>query len=619
MSVTTNQNFQFWQDVLTQLRRIPGCRDGKQLSNRDDRTMSEVIALNAMIVSDMCYYSERRSQRNLKQWCISTKAIDVVLLDNLCKDLLKFFRRTEQTTYARFKHEHADYQSILGTFLAPIRDYIEVFFNDLSPYAFRYINQFLSFMGRTTLRDTTLADVALSDYYIGESRLRDVVYDETILQGINHILKDWLSGFRLDDLNPRHGPGGVAESGRIPQHQKYQNLGMDDRLWYLLKDSNVEECIPRSAETKSVTRRSKVTFVPKSMNSMRTICMEPTSLMYFQEACSDKIDSYFQSHTYLREIIDLHDQSRNRIMAAEGSIYDTKATIDLSSASDSVSWRLVKSVFAGTQYYKACLLTRSLSMTLPDNNCIRPEKFAPMGSAMCFPTQCLIFAGICELVVRRRGFRNWRNIFSVYGDDIIIQRCFADDVIKILTSLGFIVNQSKSFVSSRFKESCGGEYYSGYDVTPVRIPRKYAGGPINKANPGSFPLLIDLANECYHRKWKTARAFLIRKLLELPRGLRPRFDEESSLISDQPTNFHLRKSWVDDYQAYYLEAGEYISRKSRRQKKDEISLFMWFQRARQRPNNIYRFCLPEDTITVESESPNKSLTSVRRPDGAAPE
>jgi hypothetical protein len=64
---------------------------------------------------------------------------------------------------------------------------------------------------------------------------------------------------------------------------------------------------------------------------------------------------------------------------------------------------------------------------------------------------------------------NWDNPVYVYGDDIIVRSDFADTAIQVLESVGLRVNTNKSFVHSLFRESCGGEYYNGWDVTPVRL------------------------------------------------------------------------------------------------------------------------------------------------------
>jgi hypothetical protein len=122
---------------------------------------------------------------------------------------------------------------------------------------------------------------------------------------------------------------------------------------------------------------------------------------------------------------------------------------------------------------------------LPDGTLIELSKHAPMGSALCFPIMALaiwslLTAHTCTAQVakairasgslnKRRETFKWDKPVYVYGDDIILHSDFADSASQVLESVGLKVNTNKSFVRSLFRESCGGEYYNGWDVTPVRL------------------------------------------------------------------------------------------------------------------------------------------------------
>jgi len=63
------------------------------------------------------------------------------------------------------------------------------------------------------------------------------------------------------------------------------------------------------------------------------------------------------------------------------------------------------------------------------------------------------------------GFGN----YGVFGDDII---CVAESyslVVHLLGLLGFRVNQHKSFNNGPFRESCGADYYHGFNVRGVYL------------------------------------------------------------------------------------------------------------------------------------------------------
>jgi hypothetical protein len=178
-------------------------------------------------------------------------------------------------------------------------------------------------------------------------------------------------------------------------------------------------------------------------------------------------------------------------------------TIDLSSASDSVSAELVKRIFPPS-WLSYMFGTRTSKVRCPDGSVVVVKKFAPMGSAVCFPTQCVIFTAISLLAYRacqvgtttgdlirddddvaklfdsistvRSSFTPFGKRFEppvVYGDDIILDSRVTDYAIILLERFGFSVNVSKSFTKSMsFRESCGVYAYEGQDVTPVifRLP-----------------------------------------------------------------------------------------------------------------------------------------------------
>lgn len=167
----------------------------------------------------------------------------------------------------------------------------------------------------------------------------------------------------------------------------------------------------------------------------------------------------------------MHKSDLSKDKARKASLKGEFATIDLSNASDSVSYALVKRVLRGTSLYRAVICTRSDKTRLSDGSVIELAKFAPMGSALCFPIECLIFAAVCEVSCRRLG----RNLYyRVYGDDIICHEDLVPNVLALLDALHFTVNKDKSFhgrADFNFRESCGGEYVNGVDVTPFKVSR----------------------------------------------------------------------------------------------------------------------------------------------------
>jgi hypothetical protein len=166
-------------------------------------------------------------------------------------------------------------------------------------------------------------------------------------------------------------------------------------------------------------------------------------------------------------------------MAREGACTGRYATLDLKEASDRVSLALVRRLFPRNwvEAFEAC---RSSGTVLPDGTYVPFDKFAPMGSALCFPVEALIFWSLAKAATvkdrdaLKRLYRNRlrpdeRGCLSVYGDDIICETSSYEQVVEVLEAVGLKVNTAKSYRSGPFRESCGHDYYLGGYVTPIRV------------------------------------------------------------------------------------------------------------------------------------------------------
>lgn len=214
---------------------------------------------------------------------------------------------------------------------------------------------------------------------------------------------------------------------------------------------------------------SKLLAVPKTVSESRSICVEPALNMYYQQGVKTILEACLRA-TYG---IDLSSQQEhNRLLAEVGSLTGGYATLDLSSASDSISremlkWALPKGVFDILD------ALRTPFVRLPWDATVPLHMMCTMGNAYCFPLQCAIFAAVVQTVYEARGlpFRRLSqdklDLFAVNGDDIIVLRDAYDDVRRLLSLLGFTVNESKSFNEGFFRESCGGDFWKGHPVRGV--------------------------------------------------------------------------------------------------------------------------------------------------------
>lgn len=476
------------------------------------------------------------------------------------------------------------------------------------PTLFGYIYTFLNFGKKLKYVDPEMDATAFRGWLKVEERLRDLVINDETTKCLRIIMRSLCpTDLTTRPFGPHFGPGRVSEKGIFGIVGKSNNLPYDaklDRAFFrsiFVKQGAAEELgfhaskvIPDpdkwTAATNVSRRFSRLKFVPKDVTKSRSICAEPNSFMFFQQGFENWLVHGMKS-TIARRFIDISDQSKNRELALYGSITGLIDTIDLSSASDSVSVELVKRIFPREILY-FLLATRTSTVELPTGKITSVYKFAPMGSALCFPVQCLIFTSVVILAAMQRAsglgvgehlredapwlrdvpksvetlFRRspgyttpWSKQHepaTVYGDDICVDTRLTPYVTHLLTSLGFEVNISKSFMGSQcFRESCGGFYYRGFDVTPLyfRVNR-YSG----RITPDAVMSMIALANHAGDRRLMHLRRLMVHRLLfgDIGRkGHKPnpvlftdRHDLPYGVYTTKVRNTHLKLRYNDSYQ-----------------------------------------------------------------------
>lgn len=270
------------------------------------------------------------------------------------------------------------------------------------------------------------------------------------------------------------GPGSTAtlkaRSSTVDRKITEQRLGVSsrcrryavyamshDRAWMAARIPNVEgPCCPLRSEFASC-ESGRFTTVEKDASKRRAIDVQPTLNLFFQKGAGKEIRRLLR-----RWGVNLDDQSKNQRLARSACdmLY---ATLDLSEASDSVSHELVKWILP-PDWYDLLNDLRTHSICLPDNSTMKTAKFSSMGNGFTFELESLIFYSLL-LVIKER--HECVDPISVYGDDLICSQRIAPHVVDALISVGFLINQDKSFVSGFFFESCGKHYYKGVDVTPA--------------------------------------------------------------------------------------------------------------------------------------------------------
>lgn len=209
---------------------------------------------------------------------------------------------------------------------------------------------------------------------------------------------------------------------------------------------------------------NKVVTVPKSYKINRVIAIEPDMNIFVQKGIGSMI-----RRRLLRVRINLNDQTINQSLARFGSALGSLATVDLSSASDTISYELVK-LLLPPDWFDALEQCRSPIGTLPSGEVVNYQKFSSMGNGYTFELESLIFWAIVSAVCE--AYHTPEDLISVYGDDIIIPSHLGPHLENVLHYSGFTLNRKKSFWDGYFRESCGYHGFSGYEVTPFYVRRR---------------------------------------------------------------------------------------------------------------------------------------------------
>lgn len=329
-----------------------------------------------------------------------------------------------------------------------------------------------------------------------------------------------VSSFDLAKVWPKHGPGATAE--RISGNQKYRWQYWSDRLepyFPLLGNAYPLGTPSDSKELEELTILDqdhelpvRVVPVPKTLKSPRIIAIEPSCMQFAQQGIKEWLYTKLESYWLTAGHLNFSDQSINQQLAISSSSDDRFVTIDLSDASDRVPLSLVSLMLDRNPILlEATLACRSTAAKLPDGREIRPlQKFASMGSALCFPIEAMYFYTICvaaslraqNLPVSRSNIYLVTRDIYVYGDDIIVPKTNANVVLDHLQKYNCKVNSRKTFVTGKFRESCGVDAFDGELVTPTYLREM---PPENKRAASTLISWVKTANLFYKRGyWQTA-------------------------------------------------------------------------------------------------------------------
>jgi hypothetical protein len=240
-------------------------------------------------------------------------------------------------------------------------------------------------------------------------------------------------------------------------------------------------------------------------------------------------------------------------------------------ASDRVSLELVQNTFSGVPaLLEALLAARSVATRLPDGREITLNKFAPMGSAVCFPVESLIFWALSVSAIRQERKCSWREARAsvfVYGDDIIVREQDYTTLLSTLPRVGLKFNMQKCCTARFFRESCGCDAYVGVNVTPTRMKTVWS----HRRQPSILSSYVAFSNAMQGRGYYGVADY-VRKLVESVYGKIPYTDK----FTTSPNGGYVSSAGLP---AFVCDSGPASARnlglKTRFSKEHRLEVFGW--------------------------------------------
>ena len=290
----------------------------------------------------------------------------------------------------------------------------------------------------------------------------------------------------------RHGPGAAVGARGDSYYAKSSASPLTATSKFLIDLYEVTLCTQPFACTAESIRRSvygapslvsgsRFAVVPKNDKIGRLICVEPTVNQFFQLGAGTVIEKR------LKRLLNIDIRSQpdvNRNLSFLGSMGQRLATVDLKSASDSLSLGLMGQILSPEVFSTLVSLRSPLGSVKGQWRTL--EMMSTMGNGFTFPLQTAIFS--CAVLAAlwcdtesndapgkrhldRPRLRASGTDWSVFGDDIVIDAQAYPKLERLLKLMGCVVNPDKTFASGDFRESCGMDFYHGYNVRPVYLRR----------------------------------------------------------------------------------------------------------------------------------------------------
>lgn len=316
-------------------------------------------------------------------------------------------------------------------------------------------------------------------YFQNEWRLRFLPYGRlnSVLMSASMEIQRALGPLETDEWFPLccHGPNATAGVRKDDAYADRKAIALDGTLpaillhreyrsWNSNYDRFLEPVLASGEVEYEQVAGSRLSFVAKKFDSLRTMMVEPSINQFLQQGLggliSQKLKRAFS--------IDLSEQPEvHRDLARAISAYGYPlATIDWSQASDRI-WHGLCQRLLPSDWFAAMWDVRSPVATYKGQE-LTLTMMGSMGNGFTFPLQTLIFLCLLRALASESGKPQFVNVF---GDDCICESSLKDDITWLAEELGWQMNASKSFFDGDFRESCGMDAYRGEPCRPFMIQR----------------------------------------------------------------------------------------------------------------------------------------------------
>lgn len=299
-----------------------------------------------------------------------------------------------------------------------------------------------------------------------------------LLRTARQIVSAVIGNIDWREISPHHGPGSVYPSHAPDEKSRFLSYYPTIQRWYPYDKyfwplpSFWDEIMV--TESKGPIKESdrivaKLVAVPKDSRGPRLISVHPKESIWIQQGQRRLLEDAITRSPLTRGRINFTDQTVNAGIALTSSRTREFCTLDLSEASDRISSKLVEALF-GSYTYEILSCSRASHIKLLDGRLMELRKWAPMGNALCFPVESLVFYAMVRAGIRSRYGIDCNEVY-VFGDDIAFPAKYYEGAVNGLIRSGAKPNQLKTFRRGLFRESCGVDAYNGVDVTPFRMRR----------------------------------------------------------------------------------------------------------------------------------------------------